>query len=801
MKHVKIPHRLLGVGTTVPVLCFIAAAASGPLMADTHDVASGEKILSNVTETSRTVKTGAGTLTLTGENTLGNGLQVEGGTLKFNGGTTTVTCSTGGGSTDANLAPFSQKGGSAVIVEGGATVDFSVSDTSKNYYAVGWAGDLLVTNGVFNIHSIELLNGFYVPVGGRGRLIVQDEGVFKSEKRLRVTQTGTASETDNVGLFLNKGGVIHVPSLYVEGTRYGVIRYNGGTVNMTANGNLYTYNKVETEWNTVKSYVHEGGFRLVNDTGSNQMNLNMPLLSGVDEGAKDGGVHYSSSKGRFISPTGLFANSTFNGGTHLEGNVTLANYLNDAAFGAVPATPTDNIFFSGDTTLFGGSANHTTHPNRNVRIAAGTTATFGCNNSGTGFRIGGEINVPDEDDSAMNTMVKAGNASWGGFVVFDPGEGRTNRLDRLHVVRNLEIASGVTIVRSPSKGTETAAPLYVEGNDSAYTSGDKAYGNLRVSGGKLLIEGNRYFQAHKYAHVIVDGGTVSALATNCEYLNGLANTPATLTVENGGVFEVYNLRVSQSGSSGGSDINVNTGGVVRTAYFSMDNSSVGRINLNGGTIAVYSDGSVTDKDKTIFLGGRKNDSVWANVTVRVLAGGAKFDTAGHSRSVNMPLLSAVGQGATDGGLTKLGEGTLTMTKTSTYNGPTRLAGGTLTFTDVDDESERGGRPDTDIEFTAEALMADGESPLLTAPSLGMGAGKVIRVVGCEKLDGAKWTGRRRVVATFDKAVGELPDILFVRSDGTVASTNNGWCNWMFSIGRNGRNIEFRRLSGMALTIR
>lgn len=65
-----------------------------PLMADTHDVAQAaeEKTLSNITEASRTVKTGPGTLILTGNNTLGNGLQVAAGTLKFNGGTTTVSC-------------------------------------------------------------------------------------------------------------------------------------------------------------------------------------------------------------------------------------------------------------------------------------------------------------------------------------------------------------------------------------------------------------------------------------------------------------------------------------------------------------------------------------------------------------------------------------------------------------------------------------------------------------------------------------------------------------------------------------
>ena len=71
--------------------CLSVAFGCGvSLMADTHTVESGEETLSNVTETSRTVKNGAGTLVLTGNNALGNGLQVEGGTLKFNGGTSSL---------------------------------------------------------------------------------------------------------------------------------------------------------------------------------------------------------------------------------------------------------------------------------------------------------------------------------------------------------------------------------------------------------------------------------------------------------------------------------------------------------------------------------------------------------------------------------------------------------------------------------------------------------------------------------------------------------------------------------------
>ena len=760
-------------------LCGCAMALTLPLCADSYTDGS----LANITNTTRFVKSGTGTLVLSGDNSLSNGLQVTAGTLKFNGGTTTVTCSTSGTGTDS--APYSQSGnGTTVVVEGGANVNVSGSN-----YAVNWGGDLFVTNGVFDVNAIEFLNGFYV--GQSGRLVVQDEGVFKSGT-LRITQTGTESLTNNVGLFLNAGGKIYATSLHVDGTgRYGVLRFNGGTIYKTTGSDLYT--GTEAAWETVKSYVQEGGFHLVNDT-ENTINLNRPLYSGVPN---DGGVHYSSSKGRWIYLQGTFDKSTFNGGTRMEGNAVLINYFNDAGFGAVPSSPTNNIFFSGDATIFGGGSNYTIHRNRNIWIAAGSKATFGCNSEGAGMRIGGTISVPDGEGSATNTMFNAGNSTWGGFVVLDPGEGRTNRLDKLHVVRNLEIASGVTIVRSPSKGTETGAPLYVEGVTNGYAYGYNGYGNLKVTGGKLIIEGNRYFQANKYANVVVDGGTISALGTYCEYLNGLSDKPATLTVANGGVFEVYKMRVSQGGPVG-SDVNINTGGVLRTAYFYMDNHSTGRINLNGGTIAVYSDSAVSEADRNTFLGGKKSNDVWSNVTVRVLAGGAKFDTAGYSRRVNMPLLSAVGAGETDGGLTKLGAGTLTMTAVSTYNGPTRLEGGTLTF------AAENGRPDGDIEFPAAALTActNAATPLLWGINIGsFRSGCGLRVTECETLDTQNWEGKWHTVARFNNAIPSMPSVTFVRSNGTVASTGNGWNGWTFRISDNGLNLEFKYVRGIKFTIR
>ena len=191
-------------------LCFCTAAIPTSLMADSHS----DGTLSNITETSRTVKTGSGTLVLSGNNSL-VGLQTSAGTLKINGGTTTIT---GGGGTSASSATFAQQGGTTII-EGGATVNVNGTD-----YSMSEGGDLMVTNGVFDLTGgsgtgKEFLNAFYVgSTSPSCKLIVQDEGVFKAGA-LRVSQTGTESLADKIGVVLNPGGKIYANTVWVDGNR------------------------------------------------------------------------------------------------------------------------------------------------------------------------------------------------------------------------------------------------------------------------------------------------------------------------------------------------------------------------------------------------------------------------------------------------------------------------------------------------------------------------------------------------------------------------------------------------------
>ena len=158
------------------------------------------------------------------------------------------------------------------------------------------------------------------------------------------------------------------------------------------------------------------------------------------------------------------------------------------------------------------------------------------------------------------------------------------------------------------------------------------------------------------------------------------------------------------------------GGTLATNTVSLGKGT-GVLNLDGGTLRVTSD----------------TRQIFSRLTaINVLGGGVTVDTAGHQVIFTQPL-SHAGTAATDGGLTKVGAGSLFLFSPNAYTGPTVVAAGTLRTQTT--TAATGGGP---IEVQAGATLG-GSGPLGTG-TVTVGRGATITGGAADTLIGTLTTG-------------------------------------------------------------
>jgi autotransporter-associated beta strand protein len=216
--------------------------------------------------------------------------------------------------------------------------------------------------------------------------------------------------------------------------------------------------------------------------------------------------------------------------------------------------------------------------------------------------------------------------------------------------------SGKLVLNSGTVNVASGTERWLKINDSASAS----TGQIDVNGGNLNLNTNTDLRFSTNG---------SASGTNVVNLNG--GNISGLTGNNNGVFSggsQLDLNYASTQAGVNNTFNLNGGTLTIGQIITTNNAGTAAFNFNGGTLRA----AATTAD-FINLGG-------ANQRVNVRNGGAVIDTNNVSVTVAEALLHSNigGDNAIDGGLTKNGGGTLTVTNAAnTYTGNTLVNNGTL----------------------------------------------------------------------------------------------------------------------------
>ena len=229
-------------------------------------------------------------------------------------------------------------------------------------------------------------------------------------------------------------------------------------------------------------------------------------------------------------------------------------------------------------------------------------------------------------------------------------------------------AAGQTLDIGPGANGGTSYTVSSGGEtwDSVYL-GYNGTGTLNHSAGTLTITNQLWLGFGSAGNGIYNLSGAGVLSAPTEIIGYSASAVGTFN-QNGGTNTTPSLKLSPyAGSSGTYSLN---GGTLQAG--SVTGGGSGSVfDFNGGTLqATAATGS--------FLQGL----TYTNVQT----GGAFIDSNGYNVTVAQSLLhdTSAGAPATDGGLTKLGAGTLTLTGGNTYVGVTTMAGGVLNVASVSD---------------------------------------------------------------------------------------------------------------------
>ena len=568
------------------------------------------------------------------------------------------------------------------------------------------------TNGTFNV-----VNG---NISGSGSLNKTGAGAL--------TLTGTNTYT---GGTLITAGVLNLGSAGALGTA-GTLFFRGGTLQYTTANQTDYSNRFSTEpgqrfnIDTDRAFVTFAG--ALTSSGGALTKLGTGSLTLTGANTYTGGTTIAAGTLQIGSAGALGSTGTvtFSGGTLKYGAGNSVDY--SARFASAANTAYKiNVETLGRTVTFAsglnGSGSSLSKQGDGTLVLAGTSAYTGNTTVSAGLlTISAHVNsgsgatllVDGTGTSVASVLV----SSWVSFVPGTVVVGLNGRGSFSQTNGSVTTSSMLLTIGSNAGSNGTFSLL---GDVSGLSTGSAIVGRAGTgtfsqSGGSFTTNLNQFTLGSDTGSsgTFNLSGSTSRLSTGNAIVGRVGNGTF---AQSGGIFTTNGNTLTVGSDTGGSGTynlsggslitaltqvsnNANTsvftqsGGTHTTATVSLASangaSSVGTYNLNGGTLSagqvIRGGGAGTNGTSTFnFNGGtlRANAasaSFLQGLTVaNVQAGGARIDTNGVNTTIAQALLhdTTSGAPAIDGGLTKLGAGTLTLTGANTFTGALNLVSGTL----------------------------------------------------------------------------------------------------------------------------
>ncbi|MBU3666595.1 MAG: hypothetical protein FGM15_12075 [Chthoniobacterales bacterium] len=619
---------------------------------------------------------GTGTMTTTVDHIYTSGtVNVNGGTLNDAGYFTGANLNVAGGTINLNRAGGSHLGLNSTQTN---TVSSGQLNSSVDLY-LGQGGNATVnqSGGNFSVAAGKI---FYLGSGGGTGTYNQTGGTL--EVGNMVSGGGTATYNLRGGTLKALGNLNYTTA----GITTSISGTNGGAT-IDANGNTVTLNAAQINLGASGSLTKAGAGSLVinNDAGfsTGTWNVNAGSLNMV-----------GYFNGAAVNVAGGTLNLNRAGGSHFSLTSTSTNTLSSGA-----------ISNTGDLYLgYSAGGNGTLNQSGGTLTVTGDFSVGGNGGAGTWNISGGSQSITGalavNANSAINintngTLTKAATIQSGGVVNINGGS--LTAAPTIASGGQLNINSGGTLSNTP---TFQGGGLVSLNSGGALTTAENftigAGGTLKFNGGTASINGGTGYLFNN-GTLDVNGQTVAAgsyeaaqMASTGSKLANSSSTAATIVGTGnkntvwinaaGAVIEtVGNLTIGSIVTDGDATYGFTKTGAGTLVLTHAGNDYAGETRLAAGGLSI---GSATAlQNSTLNLDAADAGTVTAigqNSTLGGLSGSRNLNMFTRTLSIGNNNASTTYSGQlSNGALTKIGTGTLTLTGSNSYTGSTTLNGGTL----------------------------------------------------------------------------------------------------------------------------